>query len=334
MLRSFKKYIIENSKREPEWVYSVGFKLNGNNKKSDIYFIENKDTIYTETFDDAEQFQTYIESNNQFAEPRNELIYTPPHLIFKSNLGTKNIPIHFSEKYLCFKDKLIGLHAPLSEKGTLIEIYDKFKSQHYSKLSRFWIYSTSAETLVNLETTCKKEDLDSLPYPENEEYLQLSPAEKIIQDDVLEFYIHLGKQIDDNCDGSVIYKNVKLLELQTFGQTYCDSINSIYAKNGKSLQIGNVVENDNYIIYPFGFGRSGGFKDLEMNLSNDKMEATLKDTLTNQGAVFNKIIRTYKHIGGYDCIFFCKPKALKYWLKSIALKDASDTFSDLRKAGF
>src|SRR6185369_8284115 len=105
--------------------------------------------------------------------------------------------IHLSEKYLCFKDKLVGLHAPEIEKDTLQAIYNRFKDEQFAKLTKLWILSTSAESMINLETTCKKEDIDSLPFPEDYSYLELSPSEQIIQDDVLNYYIHLGKAIGD-----------------------------------------------------------------------------------------------------------------------------------------
>jgi hypothetical protein len=51
---------------------------------------------------------------------------------------------------------------------------------------------------------------------------------------------------------------------------------------------------------------------------------------TNRGAAYKRIVRLYDHVDGFDCVYFIKPNAFRYWLKSIALRDADETFSDLR----
>ena len=43
-----------------------------------------------------------------------------------------------------------------------------------------------------------------------------------------------------------------------------------------------------------------------------------------------RIVRLYEG----NVIYLIKPKKLRYWLKSIALRDADETFSDIRKQGF
>ena len=39
-------------------------------------------------------------------------------------------------------------------------------------------------------------------------------------------------------------------------------------------------------------------------------------------------------IYGEDSITFMKPKNLRYWLKSIALRDADDVFDDMIQNGY
>jgi hypothetical protein len=42
-----------------------------------------------------------------------------------------------------------------------------------------------------------------------------------------------------------------------------------------------------------------------------------------------RLLRIYEN----DVIFLIKPKALRYWLKSTAIRDADDTFADLTEKG-
>ncbi|MFT5916715.1 MAG: hypothetical protein ACI81T_003225 [Bacteroidia bacterium] len=68
--------------------------------------------------------------------------------------------------------------------------------------------------------------------------------------------------------------------------------------------------------------------------SDESIVNLLKDNLTNEGVSFNRITRYYNHQNGFDCLLLVKPKSRRYWLKSIALRDADDTFMDLKEAGY
>ena len=49
-----------------------------------------------------------------------------------------------------------------------------------------------------------------------------------------------------------------------------------------------------------------------------------------QNIKLNRIIKLYEK----NKVYLIKPKALRYWLQSIALRDADEVFSDLLKAGY
>ncbi len=44
----------------------------------------------------------------------------------------------------------------------------------------------------------------------------------------------------------------------------------------------------------------------------------------------NRVVKIYDD----DYIYLLKPKELRYWLQSIALRDADETIVDLYKAGY
>jgi type I restriction-modification system DNA methylase subunit len=332
LLPTFKDFILNKKSKNPEWAYGVGYKLKGSKLKPDIKYIYKKESIVTETFDEDEKFETFIEKNRDFAEPRDLKIYTPPHLIYKVNLGKKNIPIHFSEKYLCFKDKLVGLHAPTEHRGVLLNIYKKFKEKEFSALTKLWILSTSAETLVNLETAFKKEDIDSLPF--SEEPLLLSISEDILKEDIFKYYIHLGKAITAKSAGVFLNENVKNSQLVDFGKTFCDTLNSIYLKKDKSWQLGKTYQTRFFTVCQLGYGKNNGLNHQFLDELDEGLTTILKEDNSKRGIVYRRIFRIYKHENGYDCIYLVKPHAFRYWLKSIALRDADDTFLDLKEAGF
>jgi len=67
---------------------------------------------------------------------------------------------------------------------------------------------------------------------------------------------------------------------------------------------------------------------------DDDIKALLQDGKTNRGTVFKRVVRFYQHVDGFDCVYFVKPNALRYWLKSIALRDADETFVDFKAGGY
>lgn len=336
-LRNLEQFVKGMKAKYPnEWEYSVGYKVNDSSCEpvKDVDYIFGKQSIITETFGETEIFETITEENKDFAAPRDAKIYEPPHLIIKTNTGTSNIPVHYSSRHLCFKDRLIGLHAPSKHEHILKEIYECFRHEQYSKLYRLWIFATSAETLVNLETACKKEDIDTLPYPEDLQYLKLNKNERAIQNDVLNYYIHLGKSVTNAGAGNVLVEKVSSPQLRSFGKYFISVLNELYATEDKAWQSGIAITDADITTYVFCFGVVESIKESLIENFRGKAHALISETLVNTRAACKRVVRIYKHIEGYDCVVLIKPNLKKYWLDSIALRDADDTIVDFKKAGF
>jgi hypothetical protein len=174
-----------------------------------------------------------------------------------------------------------------------------------------------------------------VPYPDNTDYLSLSKTEQLIQKDVLTYSVHFGKAISESGEGIIFEKAVEKPQLIAFGKNFCSVINDIYARNGNTWQRGEFISKDNYIIYPFGFGKDDHFnQSIFADFSTNDFAQLLEDNLSNRGAIFRRVIRVYQHLNGFDCVFLIKPNAQRYWLNSIALRDADDTFADLKREGY
>ncbi len=338
LLPTLQNFINEKKKENSDWIYSSGYKIGGKSvKKNPAVYLHLKNTIDTRKKFNllTHEFSTIIETESEFEAPRGEKLYSDPVLIISEVLGKEKIPMQLFAQYQPFNISFIGIHAPNSELETLKRIYQNiYVNNNNATLYRTYMLLTSPKLLINKETAFIKEDLDCLPYPENEEYLTLSSTEKILQDDVLNYYIRLGKAISKNSDGAILHKNVGKLELQEYGEVFCNTLNEIYAKNNKSWQLGKVYQTSLYSICQFGFGKNDGLKFQYFDSLDDEIKLLMENQASNSRAIYTRIIRMYKHINGYDCVYFIKPNALRYWLKSIALRDADDTFVTLKSAGF
>ena len=164
-------------------------------------------------------------------------------------------------------------------------------------------------------------DIKSLPYPETAS-LDLSANELILIDDIVDYYrdfIRLG-------DDSVAMKHAGQLALSAFTGVFTRQINAIYKKN--PLQALEPQTWAGVICLPFVFGKGkvdwSGADGLE-----DKLDALLHE---QQGTSLHvtRIARIYDS----RFVFLVKPDRLRYWLRSVALRDADETLADLRSQGF
>ena len=273
-------------------------------------------------------------------------MYKPPFIIIDQVLGKNSLPACFipknnnftQKKYLYYNRDFIGISAPQEDENTLEDLYRFIQVIKTDNQLNYQFYAVciSSNCLILHETAIRKGDILSLPYLlENEDYLNLSETEKILQEDVLEYYIHLGKAISGKGQGRKLHEKVSQKQLEEFGRIFCDTLNPIYAKNGKSWQCGKFSQTQSFTIYQFGYGNNKGlsFQMFDEDELDDIIKSLIYNNTSNRGAIFTRVCRIYKHLGGYDCVFLIKPHALRYWLDSIALRDADETFMDLKKAG-
>jgi type I restriction-modification system DNA methylase subunit len=334
LLQTLQSFI--NKNKEYNWKEVRGFEGGVGIK------MENQDRIIgINSFSEPE---VLIDTDIETSNIKDEFMYEPPFMIFDQVLGSNSLPVCFvpkintytTKKFLYYNRDFVGISVPETQEHTLRKIYTQFNISRNSNLLnyKFFVMSKSSSCLVLTETDINKSEILDVPYSDNHEDLQLSNSEKIIQDDVLKYYIHLGKAIFKKADGAILHKTVNMVQLKEYGNIFCDTLNEIYAKNNNLWQTGKIYQNSLYSIIQFGFGVNGGLKADYLDELDDEIKHLMKEKFANSGAIYTRVIRLYKHIDGYDCVFFIKPHAIRYWLKSIALRDADDIFMKLKKEGF
>lgn len=333
LLETLEEFINERKKENSEWLYKRGYEIGGENvKKIPAPYIYLQQTLLK--FDEKNNiFDTKQELNSEFVVPHSEKLYDQPLLIFSQVMGKHKFAMQLFKTKQVFNMSFVGIHAPIDQTEVLEQIQKRFCEQNFSTY-KVYMLSTSAKLMINKETVFVKEDIDSLPYPSEEKYLELSETEKLIQDDILNYYIHLGKATTPKNDGYKLHAPAEKLDLAKFGKTYCDVLNEIYAEDGNSWQIGEVLIASNFICYQFGFGKNDGLRKVIKKETEQKFNTLFNDIQLNSGVHYQRIIRYYDHQDGFDCVYLIKPNTKRYWLPSIALRDADDTFMDLKQHGY
>ncbi len=323
--RTLKKYLDEQKEKNNEWSWGEGYKVANKNKPDDKCFITGKPTIIPSSFTGEQTIKTAIERATKFETFGNINAYQAPHLMIKMNIGKKNIPISYSNDYLTFKDEVVGIHSP----GKTNELKKIFKIlKKYNNFFRIFLISISSRAGIRKSiNVIKNKDIFSLPFPKNLKELSLSKKEKIIIDDILDYKI---EEFSKHENAEVNKTDATLKETKSFSNLFCKGLNSVYATSDKQFYSYKAIFTETFICIPFGYGLPSNPHKINIeSIKNGDWNSVIKNKV-GKHVLYNRIIKIY----GKDLIFFIKPKTLRYWLKSIALKDAAEVFNDLVKGGY
>ncbi len=318
-LRTLKAYLV--TKKKSGWVVGEGFIESKKGVKAE--YITSHPYLPTEAFTEEgiDSSQIHACSIESFLRPRDQNIYSPPHLLIKANIGKEKLLAHLSDKYLVFRDKIIGIHAPRKEKENLVEVSNYIAS--HSDLLRFYILCTSSQLSVNRATALLKGDLMAIPYPEDLSLVKISIAENLLIKDTLAY--ELGP------DGKeLLQKDGDKRHLNLYAGTFSQTLNSIY-KNKKSFKLVKQLDTGKYFALHFEYSEKENKGTYEKDVDLGRYIETFIPSKTIKSKThIQRILKYYSK----DTIIIAKPKNLRYWLQSIALRDADETFADYAKTGF
>ena len=294
-------------------------KLEKKYKKAD--YLTGKNTLPTGAFTEKgiDETQIHILKEKYFyrSAKKNKKIFQWPHLLIKEGVGKNSIPVEFRDD-LSFKNDIIGIHAPENQIDDLLEIEKRIKN---NRTCLFYVAGFSGRYMIGRVSSILKEDIESLPFPKDETELELSEIEQILVDDVLDYMLDFRRK-GENSAGE---KPVNDHQLQQFSEIYCRVLNSVY----KEFQPYDPLQTNSFICFPFYYKDKPQIMTGSMDeLENDLYELIQNNTSTNSRIV--RMLRVYEN----NTIYLIKPKQTRYWLRSVAIRDADDTFADLVVQGY
>lgn len=320
-----KKMISKYNLSPNKWIFGEGY-IVGNGEKEAPH-ITGQPYVETNNFQEAGILETSIETETKFESPRGtrdqQLIFEPPHLLIKEVLGINRFIIAFSEEYLVFRHRIIGIHAPWAEVDGLKQIESYLQRNH--ALFKMLLLSFSSEAGIGRSfSALLMKDFMSLPYPEDDSILELSNNEEIIVQDVLQYGLESLKR-GERAEANVTQPSTE--QLAAFGNVFSQNLNSIYQSEGNAFRPLEPIEHTAFICYPFIYG--GQEKaDISPPINLNNLDTLLNDN--RKSISFQRVVRLYQD----DIVYLIKPKMLKYWLKSVALRDATDVMQDLIASGY
>ena len=244
--------------------------------------------------------------------------FTPPMLLVREHM---NIPHHlWTEAYLTYTQQIVGFCAPPDDTSKLHHISTWLSEER--RALKAYVALASPRLFAQKATALQADDVFSIPYPESR-VLDLTANERIIVDDIVDYYrdlIRLGE------DSDAMQKPAHPA-LSSFSTVFTRQINSIYKKN--QLRTVQPQSWPGVICQGYLFGRG------EVDWTNkDELQGKLDALLHDQLGTSLHVTRIARIYDGNSAFYLLKPDRLRYWLPSIALRDADETLADLRAQGF
>jgi len=277
-----------------------------------------------DNFDESGIIHTYIIKDHYFQWPRIPELFQAPLLMIKKNIGKGSIPVIISKNDISFKNEVIGIHVPENDIGSLENIEKVLKNNH---LMRFYLTATSSRSGISRSlSTLLQQDVLNLPFYGVESKVFLSKAEDIIIKDVIDYYLSNNE--------NQLLQPASLNEIKTFSFLFCQTLNSIYQTKEKSFQLYKILDSGKYYTLYFDY-TSENIQTVEEKENTDDLEQCINTIIptwkdNHKHAYIQRIVKIF----GNDCVLLVKPKQLRYWLPSIALRDADEVFADYIKTRY
>ena len=249
--------------------------------------------------------------------PRSEARFSPPMLLIREHMDLPHDL--WTKSYLTYKNKIVGICAGDKDLPSLTKL-DAWLATQRNALRAF-AAAISVRMFTQKATTLSGVDVLSLPYPKTGT-LDLGANEEILSNDIVDYYRDLIRLGED----SVAMQEAGRPALPSFNSVFTRQINAIYKKS--PLRVLKPQTWPGVICQPFVFGNGkvdwSGADEL-----GEKLDALLREKKSQSFRV-TRIARIYDD----RFVFLLKPDRLRYWLRSVALRDADETLADLRAQGF
>jgi hypothetical protein len=317
-MRTLAEYL-EKNVRERNWDYGEGFIAAKTGKREPAAFLTGKPLLPTEAFTEAgiDETEIGIVTETHFRSAYTEDRYRPPLVLIKEN---DSLPIAFWDKgFLAYRHKVVGVHAPGSQAAELRNLYQRLQAKH--DVYRFSCLLNGSQSLIGKATAILKQDIDVLPFPEDED-LSFCFWEEILRQDVLMYmteFIRLGH------DSHLLQCAAQAEDLHEYSGTFVRMLSSVYS----NIQAGNPVLLNGLACQPFYFGDR---PDLSW-LNGEDAESNLRDLVYYKSHDRLQTIRVFRFYSD-NVMLMIKPDRLRYWIRSTAIRDADETLVDLRKQGY
>jgi len=308
---------LEKYAEKQKWDYGEGFIAGTSGKLTPGPHITGKALIEPRHLNDQVSLTSLKKvQNRNFRSPYTPKRYQSPMVLVHEHEDLTSR--YFPTGYYTYTNKIVGFCAGdgVSSSTSSLAKWLKTNRRTLSAL----VCAGGTTMFTQRASSVGLQNILSLPSPECE--LDIAPHEQILVDDIVDYYRDLIRLGDD----SAAMMEGGVTAIHRFNYIYTQQINAIYKK--KTLNAVDAYKWPGVICQPFIFGK-GEVDWTGADQLRDKLDKLLRK---QRGSTFTitRIARIYDG----PCIYLLKPDRLRYWLRSIALRDADETLADLWQQGF
>ena len=302
-LESYEGYIIggeksESQKKKAEWL--ANYKYISEEQLKNVEFEINSDIFENLNF----------VKENKFIRSRDEKIYKSPLFMIYEGI---DLDCAISKKYdIAYKDRIIGIISNNKNDINLIDLANNFYKNKK-------IMSNSIKILSNYSISQRyvlsKNDVISVPFEKDIEKSLLEWEKDIIND--IDYIIDFIKK------GNESYIMKKVTSKEDINK-YNDTFVRLMLTSFNNFNFLYMFEKNGIIFSVYSFTKNTSF-----NIINDEklMNNLVREIYYKYGTFLyiNRIIRIFSN----DILIIVKPNKLRYWIKSIAIRDVDDVINDI-----
>ena len=113
--------------------------------------------------------------------------------------------------------------------------------------------------------------------------------------------------------------------MKNFGETYCKILNTVY----KEFKPHEPIITNSFVCFPVYYGEQPKLANEDLDKFENYMGRLVYREIGRNLRVV-RVIRVYDN----NIVYLIKPNQVRYWLRSVAIRDADETFADLVKQGY
>lgn len=319
---------IEDFRKINGWKKSNGSREDKSSENQiDMY---GKDILDSNLFISDEITKAMIspEKKHVFRRPVPDDVFNAPNILIRLNVNHR-IPISYNSFNVHFRPGVLGL------KGDNNLLMEKLVSAFIANRDLYMLLIKASSPKVCVQQsdsyTIDANDVLNLPVniDDNGHPVPFEPMSKI-EKAVMEDTILLSENLNNS--SSVIYNKISPTLLAEYCDTFCEILNLTYEEVEYKFLPVRLIVNDDYVWTTFE--HTDNRKEIETLLTNrNKMEfdEIFYDNISNNALTINRIIVYYGHD---NQISFIKPNKIKYWMRTIAYRDAENVRSEMFKNGY
>jgi hypothetical protein len=297
------------------WEHGEGFIQGDKGRGSIVDYIAGKQFLPSEglTGNGVEADQIKVMPRVPIEVPRRAEIFRPPLLLVREQMDLHHS--FWDKGDITYKDQIVGFSG---KDPRPLKVASKWLNKNKLKLQGF-VAANSTKLFTKKATAISCKDIYDLPFPSNGD-LDLSENESIVLDDIALYYREFMRH------GFASPAGKPPTGIDAFRSLLCSQISAVYRDNQLAPLASQTWPGMRCELFAFGKANVdlGGMSDLK-----EHVEALLHEKRGTSLAM-TRIARIYDR----KFVYLIKPDRERYWLKSIALRDADDLLFDLRSQGF